>query len=108
MLYYEVRVAGAILLLVVLNLLDLILTIVNIHYGWAYEANPLLDYFLQNWGYMGLAGAKSVLIGFGVFVAWKARDYAWVLAALCGLLVVYTAVVLWGGYIALMGSMELL
>ena len=108
MLYYEARVAGAIMLLVILNLLDLILTIVNVHYGWAVEANPLLDYFLQNWGYLGLAGMKFVLIGFGVFVAWEARDYRWILAALCGLLVVYTAVVLWNLYIALAGTVGLL
>ena len=108
MLYYEARVAGAIMLLVILNLLDLILTIVNVHYGWAVEANPLLDYFLQNWGYLGLAGMKFVLVGGGIAVCWAGRDYRWMLTSLLGLLAVYTGVVLWNLYVALMGTLELL
>jgi|TARA_R110000787_G_scaffold2353_3_gene9339 hypothetical protein len=60
-------------LLILLNLVDLTVTITAIENGWAEEANPLMDFFLQM-GYAYFVVVKLTGVSFASFVFWKYRS----------------------------------
>jgi len=57
----DVETLGKYLLLVILlNTLDLVGTLIGIHYGWIVEANPIMQWFLIN----GIGPFIAVKMGF--------------------------------------------
>ena len=61
-----------IVFLILLNLVDLTVTITAIENGWATEANPIMDYFLQM-GYPYFVTIKLMGVSFASVVFWKFR-----------------------------------
>ncbi len=58
--------------LILLNLVDLTVTITALENGWATEANPIMDFFLQM-GYPYFIAVKLTGVAFASFVFWKFR-----------------------------------
>ena len=51
---------GAVLLSICF--LDLIGTVLGIHFGYLKEANPMLNYFLERWGLLGFIISKMFFV----------------------------------------------
>ncbi len=62
-----------IFLLVLLNLVDLCVTLYGVSNGVAKEVNPFMDYFLQK-GYVYFILVKLMGVAFAAAVFWKLRD----------------------------------
>ena len=54
---------------VVINLMDIVMTILLLNTGSFYESNPLANFFLERWGFVGMIGFKLVLIGFVLLIS---------------------------------------
>jgi hypothetical protein len=62
-----------IILLILLNLVDLCVTLYGIDSGIAREVNPFMDYFLQQ-GYVYFILVKLTGVAFAATIFWKLRD----------------------------------
>jgi hypothetical protein len=79
---WQTRVVEAVL---VLNLLDVVFTLIWVHTGLAREANPLLSHLVVAHPVV-FVSAKVALVSFGSWVLWRYRQKQ--LAALAALLLV--------------------
>jgi Domain of unknown function (DUF5658) len=85
-------------LFILLNVLDAAVTISLLFVGDHTEANPIARFFLDHWGWEGLAYYKLAMVTFVVLVAQliarrnvrTARRLLYGLTALVGLVVVYS------------------
>jgi hypothetical protein len=80
--------------LLIMNLLDGIFTLAAVQAGAAAEANPIMSWPLEL-GSVWFFVAKTGLVSAGVLMLWRARDRLLAQAAVVGLTLVYTAVVVY-------------
>lgn len=92
--------------LVLLNVLDLLLTVNGIHRGYFEEANPLMAWVIEEFGYGGLTLTKALLVGNGVLCAWAAHDRPWMPATLSFVVWFYFFVVVWNFSLCVMGALS--
>ena len=102
----EVRVVGLLAMLLFLNVFDLLLTVHGLHRGYLAEANPLMAWVYESYGYGGLAAAKAIFVGIGTFSGWYGRFYRWMVPALTGLCWIYMLVCAWGLALNLRGALS--
>ena len=56
-------------LFVIINLLDVLLTFTLISTGSFIESNPVADYFIANWGILGMSAFKLILVAMVLLIA---------------------------------------
>lgn len=82
---------GALKILLVLNLFDLISTMYLFLQGRVREANPIMDSFIQN-GPLAFSLSKIALVYFGVFVLWMLRRQAFAQRAAFAMMLMYVGI----------------
>lgn len=88
------KLSSMLRLLVYLNVLDTILTLTVISLKWATEANPIMEYVLQQ-GPMVFGGVKMALSVGGCLLLWKAKSSKWTPRVAVALCLCYVAVILY-------------
>ena len=78
-------------LLVLLNIFDLICTLMEVRAEVATEANPVMDFFLQK-GECWFILAKMLLFNSGLFYLWVKREFMFSVVAVMLTLLLYISV----------------
>ncbi len=74
------------ILIIIFNIVDIIVSISTIHYGSAEEANPIMAVYLEL-GIIPFLFAKLILVGGGCIILWSRRQW---LAARLGIYIVFS------------------
>jgi Domain of unknown function (DUF5658) len=85
---------GIVKTVLVLNLLDAIFTLVWVRWGFAREANLMIDRLVENHA-LGFIAVKLGLVGMGSWLLWQRRDHATAVVAIFIAFLAYYLVLLY-------------
>jgi hypothetical protein len=85
---------GIVKTVLVLNLFDAVFTLVWVRFGYAHEANLMIDRLVENHA-LGFVAVKLGLVGMGSWLLWQRRNHATAVIAIFVAFLAYYLVLLY-------------